>query len=240
MDFGCQATEAHFLDFTDIHVKHGERPEDPYQRLMAFVEDTLLRNSDIRHHGEQLTEDEVLTPTLENFIVLTWLQLIHSDLPIIVKQRYGTELRWCTLALIKLEIFQALQSLLNEIRTAEDAKVMRTAVSPVCRPPSNAKAPIRFCPRKKSCPMCEQAGRADSHYLSECFYLPENDRRYIAKVRQISSILAGIPTTTHQSPTVNLLNLTQSPVLCEFKCVSHPSVTPFIIFTPSVLLSTVA
>ena len=45
------------------------------------------------HHGEQVPEDEELTPTLENFIVLTWLRLIHPSLPRLVKQRYGTELR---------------------------------------------------------------------------------------------------------------------------------------------------
>jgi len=56
--------------FTDIHLEHGGRPEDLYQRLVGFAEDNL-RSSNIRHHGEQLTEDEELTPTLENFIVLT-------------------------------------------------------------------------------------------------------------------------------------------------------------------------
>ena len=30
--------------------------------------------------------------TLENVIVLTWLRLVHPDLPKLVKQRYGTEL----------------------------------------------------------------------------------------------------------------------------------------------------
>lgn len=71
MHFGFQATGVHFLNFTDIHLEHGERPEDLYQRLNAFIEDNLLHNSDIRHHGEQVTEDEELTQTLENSIVLT-------------------------------------------------------------------------------------------------------------------------------------------------------------------------
>ena len=37
-----QVTAAHFLDFADIRLELNERPEDLYQRLMAFLEDVLL------------------------------------------------------------------------------------------------------------------------------------------------------------------------------------------------------
>lgn len=43
---------------------------------MAFLEDTLLHANSLSHHGDVTTEDEELIPTLENFIVLTWLRLI--------------------------------------------------------------------------------------------------------------------------------------------------------------------
>ena len=43
--FGFQVTGAHFIDFSDIHLAADERPEDLYQRLMAFVEDSLLRTN---------------------------------------------------------------------------------------------------------------------------------------------------------------------------------------------------
>ncbi|CAC5393426.1 unnamed protein product [Mytilus coruscus] len=66
--------------------------------------------------------DEELSPSLENLIVLTWLRLINRDLPNLVKQRYGTELRSKTLASLKPEISQALDSLLDEIHSATDAK----------------------------------------------------------------------------------------------------------------------
>ena len=105
-----------------MHLEADERPEDLYQRLIAFVEDSLLRPSGLRHHGEQMTEEEKLSPTLENPVVLTWLRLIHPSLPKLLKQRYGTELRSRTLASIKPEISQALSSLLDEIRASDDAK----------------------------------------------------------------------------------------------------------------------
>ena len=96
--FGFQVTGAHFLDFAGLCLEADECPEDLFQRLMAFVEDTLLRANSLSHHGKVATEDEELTPTLENFIILTWLKLIHPELPKLVKQRYGTELRSRTLA----------------------------------------------------------------------------------------------------------------------------------------------
>ena len=40
----------------------------------------------------------------------------------------------------------------------------------------------------KSCPLCLQAGRPSSHFLSWCPYLPESDRKYTAKARQVAKI----------------------------------------------------
>ena len=194
--FGFQVTGAHFIDFSDIQLAADERPEDLYQRLMAFVEDSLLRPNSLSHHGDQLTEDEELTPTLENLVVLTWLKLIHPSLPRLVKQRYGTVLRSQTLASIKPEISQALASLLDEIRASDDAKILRTAVSTEsCRPTQSSRVTYKPMssrrPRPgKTCPLCKQAGRSEiGHFLSECKYLPDTDRRYIVKARQILGIL---------------------------------------------------
>lgn len=88
---------------------------------MAFVEDSLLLANGLTHHGEHVSQDEELSPTLEHFVVGTWLKLIHLSLSRLVKQRYGTELRTRTLASIKPEISQALNSLLQEICASEDA-----------------------------------------------------------------------------------------------------------------------
>ena len=204
--FGFQITGAHFLDFADLHLEADERPEDLYQRLMAFVEDTLLRANSLSHHGEASTEDEELTPTLENFIVLTWLKLIHPELPKLVKQRYVTELRSQTLASIKPEISQALTSLLDEIRAADEAKIMGTAVSNY-RKPTGSRTSYKMNSRPnrptRSCPLCKQAGRPDNaHFLSECSFLPEQDRKYITKARQIADIFDN-PSEPEPTPCVD-------------------------------------
>ena len=96
---------------------------------MSFIEDNLLiANDSITHHGDVITADKELSPTL-CLVVLTWLRLIHPDLPGLVKQRYGTELRSRTLASLKLDISQALDTLLEEIRSTADSKVLRTTAA---------------------------------------------------------------------------------------------------------------
>ena len=111
LHYGFQSSGAHFLDFSDIKLEPDERPEDLFQRLMAFVEDNLLAvNGGITHHLENPKEDEELSPSLVNFVVFQLLSLVNKDLPRLVKQRYGTELRSKTLASIKAEISQTLPS----------------------------------------------------------------------------------------------------------------------------------
>jgi len=51
-------------------------PEDLYQRLTSFIEDNmLLANGNISHHGEVPGSNEAMSPTLENLVVLTQVQI---------------------------------------------------------------------------------------------------------------------------------------------------------------------
>ena len=103
--YGFQSTGAHFLDLASITQQPDERPEDLFQRLTAFIDDQLMTvDSGISHHGEAISADEDLTLTLENTIVVLWLELIHPGLPLLVKQKYGSELRNKSVASLKPEI----------------------------------------------------------------------------------------------------------------------------------------
>lgn len=136
LHYGIQTTGALFIDFDALRYDPRERPEDLLQRLTAFVEDNLLsKDIGITHHGRTLEDDEELSPSMENFMVLTWLRLLYPELPKLIKN--GTELQARTLTSIKPEISQALDSLLEELRTSEDAKAMRTAVISFLRLPIN-------------------------------------------------------------------------------------------------------
>ena len=157
---------------------------------MAFFLDTLLHANSLSHHVEVTAEDEELSPTLENFIVLTWLNLMHPELPKLVKQRYLTESR--TVASTTPEISQAHHSPLDEIHTAEDVKIMRTAASGY-RKLSGGRTPFNVSTRPyrpaRSCPLCKRAGHPhNAHFLSEWSFFLEQDCKYIAKARQIADI----------------------------------------------------
>ncbi len=185
--YGFQSSGAHFLDLSLITRNVDESHEDLYQRLVSFFEDNLLSaNGGLTHHGERITSDEELTPTLENDIVLRWLQLLHPGLPQLVKQKYGAELRNRTLASIKPEISQAMTSLLDELRAMEDAKVLRaesfTPKFSKTRPRGQANWSRSKTDNSRSCTLCKAAGREyRSHYLSKCKFLPDSDRRALAR-----------------------------------------------------------
>ena len=91
LHYGFRTTGAHLIDFATIKLEPLERPEDLYQRLMAFIEDNLLRKDmGLTHNDIHISEDEDISQPLDNFVVLTWLRLINAHLPKLIKQRYGT------------------------------------------------------------------------------------------------------------------------------------------------------
>ena len=60
--------DAHFMDFSSIHLEPDERPEDLDQRFMVFIEDSLLfLDGGTSHRGEDKTEDEELSQIGERF-----------------------------------------------------------------------------------------------------------------------------------------------------------------------------
>lgn len=155
---------------------------------------------------------------MENFIVLTWLKLIYPELPKLVKQRNGTELRSRILASIKPEISQALTSLLDEIRTADDAKIMRTIVSSYVNllAAELQPGPVDYANKP-----------ANPIVGSECSFLPEQDRKYIAKARQIANIfddplnLRADPERMNQSVTLTTPDQAQAPMSSAYRLTSH-------------------
>lgn len=194
--YGFQISGIYFLDLADMKQEHSEKHQDLYQRLVAFVEDNLVvKDGPLSHHGEKrIEEDEDMTPSLENMVVMIWLKLIHKDLPRLVKQKYGTELRSRTLASIKPDISVALDSLLNELQS--DTKVLRAGSRPLNRsgnykgtrygasrdsnPSGQKRSNLRTPP---SCPICKDKGKPDAHFISKCPDLPEADKCYINKTR---------------------------------------------------------
>ena len=157
---------------------------------------TLLHANSLSRHGEVTSEDEELTPTLENFIVLTWLNwfTLSYHASKLVKQRYGTELKSWTLASMKLKISQNLTS-------ANDAKIMCTDVTCIIAivslsapelhtrqahdPTAQLVSPVHSGNRQTD-------PTAATSWASECSFLPDEDCKYIAKARQITNIFDNL------------------------------------------------
>lgn len=188
--YGFHTTGSRFLDLTTIKLNAGERPEDLYQRLVSFMDDNLLtKDCSLTHHSTTIEMDEEISPTLENVIVLLWLERIHINLPALVKQKYGAELRDKTLASIKPEISQALSSLLEELSVGEDSRILRAHTYNNNNRRNNGTSShtsnnsnTRQSQNTKYCCLCRSANRPghNTHYLSQCRFLPEEDRRRLS------------------------------------------------------------
>ena len=190
LHFGFHTTSARFIDLAYIEQRPEEKPEDLYQRILAAIEYNLLtQNGGITHHGQVIDVDEELTPTLENFVVLTWLRLLHKDLSALIRQRYRPELRRRSLASIKPEISQALPALLSELKLTQDVRSLSISQPHPGLLPRNGppKGPLRGNRRNtRICPLCQQARRPrQDHLLSVCPFLPESDRRFMLRARTL-------------------------------------------------------
>ena len=210
LHYGFQTTGGNFIDFVNVKYNPPERAETLYQRMLTFIGNNLLTpESGIMHKGRPVVEDEEMTPTLENLIVLLWLNQIHPNLPNVVKQKYGADLRLQSLASLKPEISLALESLIEEAKSSDNARIHRTGPQPFNR--GQPKEPNRFnrqntgttrfrdnrTPSSSSsarpertrirvCPLCKAANRSNvSHFLSMCKFLPKSDKDFMSRARQV-------------------------------------------------------
>ena len=180
--YGIQTSGAKFIDVINIRLSPGERYEDLYQRLLAFFEDSLLTTDcGLTHHGQAIANDEDLSPSLENTVVLTWLERIHVGLPGLVKQKYGAELRNKTLSSLKSEISSALESLLSELNSADGAGTSRVMRSSSYNNNNPGGSRFRQQGQLRSnpfCCLCHAEKRPDTaHWLSRCSFLPDGDKK---------------------------------------------------------------
>ena len=214
--YGFQSSGSNFLNLCDLHLENDERPEDLFQRIQSFFEFNLLTTTcGISHHGDRIMEDEEMSPTLENIVVFLWLQLLHKDLPGLVKMKYGPDLRSKTLASIKPEISAALDSLLEELGSQPTPILRASTFSPnsytkatrsnfntsysnqlgkykkptnpqqYTRPNATPSQPPR---RPITCSICKNAGRPSNHFLSSCNLLTPDDKRFLSRARLVSAL----------------------------------------------------
>ena len=186
--YGFRATGGRILELSQFALLPGESHNALWERMSAFLEDNLLRSSGgLTHSGEKVTTDEPLSATLQNVSVVLWLKTIHTDLPLMVKQKFATDLKRCTLFSIREDISDALPSILAEMQDRDYA--VNFAKSFQKKPFQKfEKQGRKFSgPKKKICCLCQSSGREgfDDHYLSECRFLPLADKKYFSRIREV-------------------------------------------------------
>ena len=192
--YGFRITGGRILDFAQFSLLPSESHETLWERISSFLESNLMRAATgITHLGITTATDEVPSPTLQNISVVLWLKAIHVDLPVMIKQKFATQLKSQTIFSIRDDISDALPAILAEMQDRECS--VNYAKSLQQRNPrrsgmkSNQRSTQSFSQKQKICCLCEAAGRpgANTHFLSDCRFLPPDDKRYMSKskVREV-------------------------------------------------------
>ena len=179
--YDCRKSGTKIMELFDFKCGESETRECLWERCYSFMEDSLItKSSDIKHCGAKLTNDEKLTPTLQNITVMIWLDAIHRDLPSIVKQRFAITLRDTTLYSIRTEISDAIPSLLQEIGDREGTISYTSSNYRRKRFSKTGKTKNRPGNRPKCC-LCDAANRpgAETHFFQTCPFMPASDRKFL-------------------------------------------------------------
>ena len=157
----------------------------------VITRNTIIKNStSITSIWQSIRAHFGFQSTGSHFLDLAELKLENEERPEDLSR---------TLASIKPEISQALSSLLDELNSVDEGRVMRMSGNQNFQrrthPPrkafqhQNNKSNPTTRRTKPVCPICKEArySRVD-HFLSSCPYLPESDKKYLARTRLIHSL----------------------------------------------------
>ena len=140
----------------------------------------LKKNSSIKFEGENVTEDEELTPALECQIVADWLESIGGlKLIKFVAQEYAKELESCTIHDLQETLGQkeTMSTLIDKMDTEETGKLNKFQAR---RSEGSPKRNFggKQGRSKRHCFICEENGkRFDSHDTKYCWNRDENKKK---------------------------------------------------------------
>ena len=119
---------AHFFSINSIRYTAGDSYQNFYMELHGALEDSLRKEGAVLlyKNNDVLEEDEELSPTLENFIVLTWLERIDPRLPDKTAATFGHQITGNTsLRDLQPEICVRIPAMLQEL---DEASANRAAI----------------------------------------------------------------------------------------------------------------
>lgn len=174
--------------------KDDELPQALFARLKQCYDDNLITARGLHHVDGVLIEDEEMSPTLYNSVILHWLQLLHPKLRDAVTQRFSCQLRDNTYGALFPEISSAVGSLLEELNG--DTATNRVYSSQSSRPYTPFKGKSSFKPsargyNKKSCEYCKVTGKKAyyTHTIEECLFIKRENRKNHDAAKQVECSL---------------------------------------------------
>ena len=203
---------AHFFSINSIRYTAGDSYQNFYMELHGALEDSLRKEGAVLlyKNNDVLEEDEELSPTLENFIVLTWLERIDPRLPDKTAATFGHQITGNTsLRDLQPEICVRIPAMLQEL---DEASANRAAIGAAAQDasvfsPTPVHAAISFqrrgkyrgrssapLPRvgDKFCRICFIANKGSprtytSHSIANCQRLSQRDKQDLAtRLNQLS------------------------------------------------------
>lgn len=173
-----------------IKRKPEESPQALYARLKQCYDENLIPAGSLHHVDGPLDEDEEMSPSLHNHVILHWLQLLHPQLRDTVTTRFSTQLRNQTYASLFPEISRSVCSLLEELNG--EAASNRVFSKPPYRPqPSHQSRPTYrsdFQSRpNKCCDFCKMTGKEKfyTHTMDNCLFVKREKYRNNAVAKQV-------------------------------------------------------
>ena len=78
----------HFLDLVKIKYEKGDSPSKHYKKIYHHFQDNLYKKNDVlSYKNSQVKENEIMSPTLLNFILFYTLETIDRRLMKVVKEK---------------------------------------------------------------------------------------------------------------------------------------------------------
>ena len=147
--YNIQSKGVNFLKLAQITYKSGENPQTFYKQFRTAMVDNLRKAGDAKNHlipGSKLEVDEVISPTMDDAMVLWVLEKIDPRLPPWVAREYEGRLDKDT-HLIDLQavIFQRVPAMLEAIEREAGLAALTFA---------SASAPVEGLPAAQCSPSC--------------------------------------------------------------------------------------
>ena len=170
-------------------VKHGfdtsgsETYNDFYWRLRdEKIASLMTRESGVTFRGVILTQDEAITPMMENTVVTDWLEAIGGiKLVKYIGQEYAKELEKMSIFDLQETIGQqeTMKSILDRMESEEVVKLNRAQAGGGNAAGRSRREREKKTYEKRWCYFCEELknGKKETHNTEDCFHRKKNKKK---------------------------------------------------------------